>query len=70
LKDKKPGTFIIRFSGTQRGCFASSFVGQNHVIEKGLIVGSPGGYTLSGKQFATMEEIVGSLIQVAYYYYF
>jgi len=45
-------------------------VGQNHVIEKGLIVGSPGGYTLSGKQFASMEEIVASLIQVMFFCFF
>lgn len=89
LKGKKPGTFIIRFSSTQRGCFASSFVANNNVIEKGLskrnrkqnttakvwflntlslscfssVVGSPHGYTLSGKSFASMEEIVDSLQQ-------
>eukprot|EP01108_Squamamoeba_japonica_P007949 TRINITY_DN690_c0_g1_i3.p1 TRINITY_DN690_c0_g1~~TRINITY_DN690_c0_g1_i3.p1 ORF type:complete len:769 (-),score=240.15 TRINITY_DN690_c0_g1_i3:90-2396(-) len=63
LKDKKPGTFLIRFSTTQRGCFASSFVGRNNVIEKGLIQGTPNGYLLSGKCFVSMEEIVASLQQ-------
>jgi len=65
LKDKKQGTFIIRFSATQRGCFASSFVGKDNVIEKGLIIGSPTGYTLSGKQFDSMDAIVASLQQWA-----
>ncbi len=63
LKDKKPGTFIIRFSATQRGCFASSFVGKNNTIEKGLIIGSASGYSLSSKQFQSMEELVASLQQ-------
>jgi hypothetical protein len=63
LKDKKPGTFIIRFSSTQRGCFASSFVGKNNVIEKGLIIGSANGYSLSTKHFQSMEELVASLQQ-------
>lgn len=64
LKDKKPGTFLIRFSSTQRGCFASSFVDtKTGLIEKGLIIGSQYGYQLSGKVFASMEEIIESLIR-------
>uniref|UniRef100_A0A7S1VQ07 Uncharacterized protein n=1 Tax=Sexangularia sp. CB-2014 TaxID=1486929 RepID=A0A7S1VQ07_9EUKA len=62
LKGRKPGTFLIRFSATQRGCFASSYVGQDGTIEKGLIVGSPTGYQMSGKTFTSMEEIVASLV--------
>merc|ERR1711916_86995 len=61
LQGKKNGTFLIRFSGSQLGCFASSYVDQNGVIEKGLIVGTPQGYQLGRKLFHSMEELVESL---------
>lgn len=61
LQGKPFGTFLLRFSTNQPGCFAVSFVGADGQVLRGLITPAPEGkWQVSGKgvMFASLADVV------------
>jgi len=61
LQGQPEGTFLLRFSTQQVGCFAASFVGKDGSVLRGLITPvTPSGWQVSGKGmvFPTLNEVV------------
>lgn len=55
-----PGTFLVRFSNHEKGAFATSFVGANGQVLKGLITRTNDGYQVlnQGVVFPTLDDVI------------